>query len=235
MEPIEPILYYAVLVSFLPKIELDPRKQIDLGILNINKEESLQNRTFIYGSWAPLVVLRRMNDSKDPRILMAAAKACGMPVTASESMDESLGQMPVSNDIYGIMCIIGPIQGEQATEELVKTWEKLSRGSQPRTITGYNLAMFYGLNFTINFTLFFQLNPAEVRIEVDTFSMEKGTCLSVFPLVNQVTCAVPIARPVRKRPRAAISSTPSSSSKKNVTTMMPLLQVQEVQAKRRSQ
>lgn len=194
--------WFAVLVSFLPKFDQTTDTQIDLDILDVNKKKTIQNRTFIYGSWVPLVILKRMNDSRDPNILTAVTKACDIPL----SMSEIIGMMstPQNNtgDIYSIMCIIGPIEGIQATQDLVQHWEKLSRGPQPRTVMGYQLARIYGLNFSVNFPLFFQLDPHEVRVDLDEYSMEKGSHLSITPLVKHVTCVTTQTKPktVKKPP-----------------------------------
>lgn len=203
MDVRDTLRYFAVLVSFLPKFDLNPDAQIDLGILDINKKKTIQNRTFIYGSWAPLVILKRMNDSRDPNILAAAIRACETPISVTENIEVLSTTQGSPSDIYGIMCIIGPIKGLQVTKDLVQRWEKLSRGPQPRTVMGYQLARAHGYEFSVNFPLFFQLNPHEVRVELDDYSMENGSHLSITPLVKDVTC-VSIVKPKTAK-KAAVS------------------------------
>lgn len=147
-----------------------------------------------------MTVLRRMNESRDTNILTAATRACDATISATEDLEaESLKFEQSSSDIYGIQCVMGPIKGEAYIRELVRMWEKLSRGPQPRTITGYNLAMVNNLNFTVNFPLFFQLNPDEVSIELSNFSMENGSDINIIPLVENVSCMTPPSRQGKKK------------------------------------
>lgn len=175
--------WFVVLVSFTP-----PKLTPSTGSsFELEKRTNPKNRTFIYGSWAPLDVLNRMNASGEENIHTAATKACDASLSYTHT-DYPIDAItnPIMPTMYGIICILGPIKGQKMTKFIVTLWESMSRGQHPRTITGYMLANRYHLEFTINLPLFFQLDPNEVRIDVHEYSMTSGVDMSVTPLTENL-------------------------------------------------
>lgn len=230
MDP-KQLKYYVVLVGFLPKktTSTDPS---ELGRINASKTKSIQNRTFIFGSWAPLIILKRMNDSKDTRILDASMKACDTPIPPSENVNDPSLLVIKPTDIYGIMCVMGPVTGEDTADDLIQKWDKLSRGPQPRTIIGYNLALRSGLEFTINFPLFFQLHPNDVRVDILSHSMEHGTRLRIVVLSNNMTYTTTVTWDGKKSASKPLSVIKRRKRTTRETTTQNVLQ--NLPAKRKS-
>lgn len=207
--------WYIVLVSFVPP---KPTTTTVPGVFDIETKNNPKNRTVIYGSWAPIDVLDRMNNSGEENIHTAATKACEASLSYCHSdLPVEAITHPSIPTTYGIICILGPVKGRRATKYLVSMWDGMSRGQHPRTITGYMLANHFGLGFSINLPLFFQLDPNEVRIDVHRYSMDSGIDLSVTPLKEKLSLTAISTRraraPPKKRPVPGGSKAPPAKRK----------------------
>jgi hypothetical protein len=195
----EELNWFAVLVSFVQKKSI-----FNLQAEDKDKKNKKNNRTFVFGSWAPLAVLNRMNASGEDNIHTAATKAVNAVPSYISSFKGQRYQSYLGEDRnkkFDIICIIGPIRDKKLTEQVIHEWERTSRGQHPRTITGYHLALKYELEFSINLPLFYQLNPNDVEFVVKSHSMKDGISMTVKPLVASPVMAEPpiVTKPTRKR------------------------------------
>lgn len=122
------------------------------------------NRTIVMGCVLPLRVLRTMNRGEETSITTAAIKAltCSTLLQDTEPQENSHELIPR----FEIVCITGPIETRHITAEIVRRWEKESRGVYSRTFEGSNLSREYSLSFSVNLDALLELKKAKMACEV---------------------------------------------------------------------
>jgi hypothetical protein len=146
-----------------------------------------KSKTLIVATWAPLPLINEMNALKEENIQLSASKAFELVVKHTAYIDDiayHIKRYETQPRYFDIVCIFGPIEGQEKAAKLITSWEKRSRGPQPRTITAYRIAQQGGYTLAVNLYKFLQIDPTEAIIQRIPIEADASLKVRIWPFKN---------------------------------------------------